>query len=249
MSAPTPFFSIIVACKNPGLRLHEALDSVWRQRNVTFELIVIDGASRDGSCEWLEAQRSRISSLISATDEGVYDAMNRGVSLARGHWVFFLGADDKLTNESVLVEAHATLEKRGNGVGVGEAAYDDGRIYRLSSSANPLARNFIHHQASFYHRSLFAAHGSFDLSFPVMADYDLNVRLLKAGVSFVPLPIRIAECCSGGLSDAGRWQGYAEEIRVRHRHFPAWRCWCWDVLSIVRWGRKIVIRSVERNHG
>src|SRR4051812_37303583 len=77
MSA-APSLSIIVACKNPGARLHAALASVWEQKHVQPELIVIDGASTDGTREWLESHRARCATLISAADAGVYDAMNKG---------------------------------------------------------------------------------------------------------------------------------------------------------------------------
>jgi len=51
----------------------------------------------------------------------------------------------------------------------------------------------------------------------------------------------VAVCGTGGLSDAGGWTGYREEIRVRHRHYPAWRCWPWDLASVTRCLRKKLI--------
>jgi len=231
-----------VVCRNPGRRLRDALASVWAQPAGLAELIVIDGASDDGSREWLEAQRPRLATLVSAPDRGVYDAMNQGLALARGEWVLFLGADDQLCHDRVLADARPALTAAAAGIGVGEVAYDDGRIYRLAGTPNPRARNFVHHQGAFYRRTLFAAHGSFDLALAVMADYDLNVRLWKNRVTFRALPLRIATCGSGGLSDAGRWRGYREEITVRHRHFAAWRCWCWDLFSVLRCVRKQILR-------
>ena len=64
--------------------------------------MVIDGASTDGSRDWLETQQERIASLLSVLHGGIYDAMNKGLSLARGHWVLFLGADDILVDPMVL---------------------------------------------------------------------------------------------------------------------------------------------------
>jgi len=146
---------VIVVCKNPGPRLEAALLSVWEQRELRPELIVIDGGSTDGTREWLETQRPRIATLISESDTGVYDAMNKGLAAARGEWVLFLGADDELDSEHVLTGMHVQLQQTSGGVGVGEAAYQDGRIYRLAAAPNPCARNFVHHQAAFYRRSLF----------------------------------------------------------------------------------------------
>lgn len=246
MSAPTPTFSVIVVCKNPGPRLPAALASVWEQAGCTLELIVIDGASTDGTREWLETQRPRLAHFVSEPDRGVYDAMNKGLAFARGEWVLFLGADDRLVGSNILNEVVSWMKRTEAGVVVGEVAYNDGRIYKLSSRVNPLPRNFVHHQATFYRRSLFAESGDFEISYAIMGDYELNLRLWKNHVRFKPITLRISACGTGGLSDAGRWRGYAEEIRVRHRYAAAWRCWFWDVLSVARWLRKKIVRTFTR---
>jgi putative colanic acid biosynthesis glycosyltransferase len=243
MSAPTPFISVIVVCKNPGARLKATLASIRNQHEFEPELIVVDGGSTDGSRAWLESQRSQIATLISEPDRGVYDAMNKGLSFARGEWVLFLGADDQLADAEVLCRARDLLNGTTTAVAVGESVYDDGRIYRFDVGTNPVARNFAHHQAAFYRRALFVEHGMFDGSLTVMADYDLNLRFQKKGAVFAALALRIATCGSGGLSDAGSWRGYAEEIRVRHRYFSPWRCWLWDAGTCIRFLRKKLIRS------
>jgi glycosyltransferase involved in cell wall biosynthesis len=219
MSA-APSLSVIVVCKNPGPRLAATLDSLWTQRHVAPDLVVIDGGSTDGTRAWLEARRDRLGTLVSEPDGGVYDAMNKGVAAARGDWVLFLGADDRLVGDMVLSEALNWLKK---------------------TDVNPLARNFVHHQAAFYRRALFAENGGFDPALTIMGDYDFNLRLWKNRVRFKPIPLRIAACGVRGLSDAGRWRGYREEITVRHRYFAAWRCWLWDALSVARCLRKQVL--------
>lgn len=245
MSA-APSISVILVCKNPGPRLHAALESVWTQLHVQSELIVIDGGSTDGSRQWLESQRARITTLVSEPDHGIYDAMNKGVGAAQGEWVLFLGADDRLVGDLVLSEALNWMKKTEAGVAAGEAAYDDGRIYKLRSRVNPLARNFVHHQAAFYRRSLFGENGGFDHSLAIMADYDFNLRLWKNRVRFKPVPLRIAACGVCGKSDSGHWRGYREEITVRHRYFSVPRCLLWDALSVVRYLRKKAWRTFFR---
>ena len=211
------------------------------------ELVVIDGGSTDGSCEWLEAQRSRITVLVSEPDAGVYDAMNKGIARARGEWIYFLGADDRLSGDMVLSETINWMKKTEAGVVAGEAAFDDGRIYKLRSHVNAVARNFVHHQAAFYRRTLFEENGNFDTSLAVMADYEFNVRVWKSRVRFKPIPLRIAACGVGGISDAGHWRGYREEIIVRHRYFSLARSLPWDALSAVRYFRKKIVRRAERH--
>ena len=242
-----PPLSIILVCKNPGPRLHAALASVWEQHQIHPEIIVIDGASTDGSREWLTSQRARLATLISEPDAGHYHAMNRGVALATGEWLLFLGADDRLVGDMVLSESLNWMNKTEAGVAVGEIAYHDGRIYRLRSDVNPCARNFVHHQGTFYRRSLFAENDAFDTSLAVMADYEFNVRLWKNRVRFKPIPLRIAACGTGGVSDAGHWPGYREEITVRHRYFSFGRCLVWDAFTVVRYVRKKIARSFSRH--
>ncbi|MDB6169781.1 MAG: glycosyl transferase family 2 [Verrucomicrobia bacterium] len=239
-----PLISVIVVCKNPGTRLHSALASVWNQRGVQPELIVVDGASTDGTVPWLESRRAQIATLISEPDNGVYAAMNKGLAAARGEWVLFLGSDDELGGEIALSEMLAFLRSTGSGVVVGETGYRDGRVYRLAAAPRPIARNFVHHQGAFYRRTLFLENGGFDGSLAIMADYDFNLRLWKNHVRFKPASLRIATCSPGGLSDAGRWRGYREEIGVRHRHFAAWRCVAWDALTVIRYLRKKILRSL-----
>ena len=147
-----------------------------------------------------------------------------------------------LVGDMVLSESLNWMNKTEAGIAAGEVAYDDGRIYKLRSHVNPCARNFVHHQSTFYRRSLFAENDAFDTSLAVMADYEFNVRLWKNRVRFKPIPLRIAACGTGGLSDSGRWRGYREEIAVRHRYFAFGRCLVWDALSVVRYVRKKIVR-------
>jgi putative colanic acid biosynthesis glycosyltransferase len=225
------------------------LESIWNQRDSSVELIVIDGGSTDGSQEWLNRQNSRIATLISEPDSGVYDAMNKGIALARGQWLLFLGSDDRLATDHVLGDVLGKLAGIKPGVVAGTASYVDGRVYSLRPKIQPLRRNFVHHQAAFYHHSLFKTHERYDRSLAVMADYDFNLRLWTRGIPFTPLPLHIAVCGTGGLSDRGGWRGYREEIIVRHRYFSAVRCVLWDTFSILRYLRKQAVCRLSRSHG
>jgi glycosyltransferase involved in cell wall biosynthesis len=247
MPASSPTISVIVVCRNPGSGLHTTLDSLWCQSHPP-ELIVIDGASNDGTREWLEARRRRLAMLISEPDRGIYEAMNKGVAGSTSDWVFFLGADDRLAAPSVLAEVHTHLASTDAAVAVGEARFDDGRLYPFAGTDAAIRRNFVHHQAAFYRRSLFDRHGGFDPTLRIQADYEYNLRLLHAGEVFTRLPIRVSECTSGGLSDSGRWANYCEEIIVRHRHFPSAHCLPWDALAMIRYLRKKLVTAHPR-HG
>lgn len=241
-----PLISILIVCRNPGLRLRAALASVAAQTLAECELVVVDGASTDGTAAWLESRRADFGALRIAPDSGIYDAMNHALRLARGEWVLFLGADDRLASPGVLAGVAPALRAASPATAaiIGEARYDDGRSYRFVSAASAIRRNFVHHQAAFYRRAALLSAGEFDASLRLMADYDLNLRLLRAGVGFAPIVLHVADCGSGGASDSGRWLGYREEIVVRHRHFSAGRCLVWDFASVARYFRKKIRRSL-----
>jgi hypothetical protein len=169
--------------------------------------------------------------------------MNKGVRLARGDWLLFLGADDRLAGDDVLARAAAQIARGTISVYAGEAVYSDGRIYRPALRLRPIRRNFVHHQAAFYHRTQFAGAG-YDATLTYQADYDLNLKLWRSGTRFTTLVLRVTDCAAGGMSDAGHWANYREEITVRHRHFPAPACWFWDAVTIVRYLRKLALRTI-----
>jgi glycosyltransferase involved in cell wall biosynthesis len=243
MSAP--FFSLIVVCRNADRTLAATLTSVAAQTETDRELVVIDGASTDGTAGILASHRSAIATLVSEPDGGVYAAMNKGARLARGRWLLFLGADDVLVAPDTLAHARTALASApDDSVMAGEAAFDDGRIWRLHPRR--IYRSFVHHQATFYPRGLLARH-PYDETLRIQGDYDLNLRLARSGVAFRALPLLVARCASGGLSDGGRWANYREEIAVRHRHYPAPACWFWDLLSVLRFFRKKLHRSRRRH--
>jgi len=228
-----PFFSIVIACRNAAPTLGRALESIDAQTECDREVIVIDGASTDGTSVILAKRRPLISHLVSESDDGVYAAMNKGARLAAGTWLLFLGADDVLAGPDTLVRVRAAIGPASAGVFCGEAAYDDGRVWPAPVAPRVRFRNFLHHQACFYHRSCFAL-GGYDESLRVQADYEFNLRQWHAGVRPVPMPVRVATCASGGLSDSGAWANYRDEIAARHRHFPAWQCWGWDAIAVAR---------------
>lgn len=206
---------------------------------------MIDRGSTDGSRAWLDAQADRIGELVSEPAGGVYDALNRGIAAAHGEWVQFFSAEARLVGDLVLSEVLNWTKKTEAGVVVGETAYDHGRIEKLSSWVNPIAGNFVPLTSAFYRRSLFEENGSFDVTLPRHADYELNLRLWKNRVRFKPIPLRVVASAAPARDGRARtaWQ---EEIRARHRYFPTLRCVAWDARSIVRGGWSRIATGFSR---
>ncbi len=248
MPAPAPLISLVMVCRNPGPRLAAALASIWTQSNPPpHEIIAIDGASTDGTAAWLAQQAAQLNHWVSAAADGIYDAMNRGVAAATGDWIYFLGSDDRLASVDTLAEVASALRTCREPIASGRARFDDGRVYAYSRDHAAIRRNYLHHQATFYRRSLFAECGLFDTTFRAQADYEFNLRLRRARQPISSLSLLIAECASGGFSDSGQWLNYREEITVRHRYFPTWPSVLWDLASVLRYGRKIFVRSQAKH--
>ena len=205
-----PLLSVIVAVYNGQATLQQCMDSVAEQTYPHKELIVCDGASTDGTAGLLVKNSGKITAWISEPDRGIYHAWNKGVAMAKGEWICFLGADDFFWDAGVLEKMAAALAALPPSIRV---AY--GQVMPLSPGGNPLpplgkpwresgkpflASMTIPHPGLMHHRSLFTQHGLFDESFRIAGDYEFLLRELKqADAAFIP-DLMVAGMRQGGLS-------------------------------------------------
>jgi glycosyltransferase involved in cell wall biosynthesis len=238
---PQPHISIIVAVYNAGPTLRRCLDSVKAQSYPHRQLIVIDGASTDGSVQILRANAGAIDYWESEPDRGIYHAWNKGLDHATGDWIHFLGADDYFMDSEVLTEVargigHCSAEVR---IVYGKEAVVsvDGEVLEIRGDPwQKAGPRFIHemsipHRAVFHYRSIFDDHGRFDESFRICADYDLLLRELKNGQAYFLSDLMVKGVTYGGAST--RWDMMltvvAETARARQRNgiFPYGPSWFW----------------------
>ena len=155
-----PFFSIIVPTLDSEVTIGACLSNVLGQTFSDVEVVVTDGLSTDATVE-IVAERARADPRVrwdSARDQGIYDAMNRGMSLARGQWLYFMGSDDVLAAPDTL--ARVASQARGHHRVMygsvrmeGDAPWAaDGSIYDGRFSLRKLMTRNICHQAMFYRR-------------------------------------------------------------------------------------------------
>ncbi len=175
-------FSIIIPTLNAAEVLNTCIDSLARQTYTDFELVVVDGGSTDGTREIANNFAAHFGERLSVhcgSDCGVYDAMNRGVSIARGQWLLFLGADDVLYEDDTLAHVASFIADHEPS----DLVYGD-VIMRSTGSRHAgvfdldrlLFETNICHQSIFYRRELFAGIGPYNLRYPVWADWDFNIR-------------------------------------------------------------------------
>lgn len=213
----SPFFSIILSTLNARTRLQECLDGIYGQSCPSWEIIVIDGGSRDGTLDVIQKNLERLKYWISEPDNGVYDAWNKALPHVAGRWVMFLGADDRLWENSVLEKAIPLLSDLGLD---GRIAY--GRVALIDANGNVLryeGREWSHimrrfrkemcipHQGVF-HRSDIFQHRSFDASYRYAGDYAL---LLEEVLNSPP---RFIDLCVAGWRQGGLTSNAGQSIRV-----------------------------------
>ena len=197
--------SIIIATYNSGNTLRAALQSVIQQSLQEWECIVVDGASRDNTIEIVEEFEANDSRFrhISEPDKGVFDALNKGVKMANGEWIYVLGSDDKLHPDAFKIVMKEKEEDAVVLYGDAIADYGDGKQRTIRTKPLFYMRyNMItSHQAMIVKREAMEKIGEFDLRYKLCADFDLFQKMYLRGVKFQYVKTPIAFYAMGGLSN------------------------------------------------
>jgi glycosyltransferase involved in cell wall biosynthesis len=198
--AMKPVVSVITAVLNGGSSIERSMASVIGQTFSSFEYIVIDGGSRDGTVDILRRYEDSIEYWISEKDNGIYDALNKGISVSRGEWLYFLGADDAFVDSRVLEKVFA--RKRDALFIYGDVLYgDSGVIYGGAFTKRMLTKRNICQQGIFYSSDLFRRLGPFDMKYSLLADWLFNMKVFSLkGARHEHLDMVIAEYSLEGAS-------------------------------------------------
>ena len=202
-----PLISVITPTFNSEAKIAATVASVLSQRKGLYEFLVIDGGSTDDTLAYLRAQGPALR-YVSEPDDGIYDAMNKGIRLTSGKFLYFLGAGDRLL-PGVLETVAAEIRKLpyqgqtsrpmllyGNVDWSGYSRPYDGRFNRFK-----LLRRNICHQAIFYQRSVFERLGFYNTKYRSFADWEFNIRCFNTqGIHKRYIPLRIANYEGSGKS-------------------------------------------------
>jgi glycosyltransferase involved in cell wall biosynthesis len=196
-----PLISIIIVTYNASSLLQNAIDSVINQTYKNIELIIIDGNSTDNTVDIIKKNKSSINFWISESDNGIYDAMNKGVMHCSGDYILFLGADDVLHN--VLDQVAERLVNLSC-VYYGNVFFESiQKEYDGEFNAYKLAVKNICHQAIFYPKSVFLKY-KFNTKYKIRADHYLNLECFSdKKFRFQYMNINIANYSDGGFSSFG----------------------------------------------
>ena len=177
--------SIIIATYNAEKTLQRCLNSIASQKTGDIELLIIDGKSKDSTLEIIQKNRAIINFWVSETDKGIYDAWNKGIKLAAGKWIMFLGADDMLLEGSMAfyldyLRHEPNLDNCDIVFGRCWLMNDKGQHIRTMGDEYRWEK-FRHymkqsHGSALHNRKLFDEIGLFSLKFRICADYELLLR-------------------------------------------------------------------------
>jgi glycosyltransferase involved in cell wall biosynthesis len=234
----TPLISIILVCLNSVKSIEQTLLSIINLDYPKIELIVVDGESEDGTIDILKKYEAHINCLVIEKDNGIYDAMNKGLLIAKGDYIYFTGSDDIIVNSWMNLKGKL---KSNNTIYYGNVYLPfSNRIYDGRFSFFKLLTKNISHQAIFYPRSVFKKYKYSD-KYLLVADFHLNLlinsdRNFKFKYINLLIAVYSEKGTSTGRPDINFLNDHREIIKSNYCPIVYLYIWCRKVLS--RWFRR-----------
>lgn len=199
-----PLLTIIMPTYNSAATLDVALKSIIHQTFQNIEVLIIDGLSSDDTIAIAKKYQLEFPQIkiISEADKGIYDAMNKGIGIAKGEWVYFMGGDDSLFAFKTLEKIFG-IRRFGDVDVIYGDVYAKGfkRIYDGEFTFSKLATKNICHQAIFFRKNVFQTIGKFNTKYIALADWDHNIEwFFSSQISRLYISQTIANYAEGGFS-------------------------------------------------
>lgn len=237
-----PLISVITVVYNGEKYLEQTIQSVLNQTYKNLEYLIIDGGSTDATLKIMQKYQDRLAYWVSEPDQGIYDAMNKGIQRARGEWIHLLNSDDYYHDPQVLARVAAKLHPEKTNYFSMVLAFADGRnknykfnfkFWKLYVSA------FLPHPALIVAASQYQKIGLYDIQLKIAADHDLILRLLQ----FYPAnyaDINLVVMRQSGFSANNLKLGCQEFRAVTIRHgLPRWLAWGIYQLKLFLWRNQL----------
>jgi len=206
--------SIITVAYNSAETIADTLDSVAFQTHTDFEHIVVDGGSKDGSIEIVNSYKRQGVILFSEPDDGIYDAMNKGLRVASGDVIGFLNADDRYAHANILAKVVREFENENV-----EAVFGDVEFFNPEKGFNCPIRRYSSshfkperiawgwmpaHPTLFLKSNLYQQFGGYKTDYKIAGDFELIARIFSsAAVNYRYLPEVLVQMRIGGVSTGG----------------------------------------------
>lgn len=179
--------SIITATYNSSATIEDCITSIHNQSHFDIEQIIIDGASKDNTLDLIRSLPNRVDKIVSEPDNGIYDAMNKGIQLATGEIVGILNSDDLYYSEEILSSVNDAFNDSNVDCVYGDLFYvncvNTNRIVRKWSTGEYRENGFTKgwhpaHPTFFVRKEVYEKYGLFNLDFTLAADFEIMLRFL-----------------------------------------------------------------------
>lgn len=223
MNFENPLISIIIAVYNGEQYLEGALKSIVNQDYALYEIILIDGGSTDKTRDIIDSYKSYIHYTVSEPDNGIYDAWNKGLKVASGEWIAFLGSDDSYyphalksyvrfinnhPNKDSLEFVSSKIDLVSNDMKTIETV---GKAWEWDLFKHKM---ITWHVGCFHSRRLFFNYGNFDETYKISGDYELLMRP-KGNLNAAYLPLSTVMMRVGGVSTTLLFKAIDETYRAK----------------------------------
>ncbi|MCR8558563.1 glycosyltransferase [Mucilaginibacter sp. BJC16-A38] len=224
MKAFSPTLSVITIVYNNERDIERTMLSVLNQTYPNIEYIIIDGNSNDGTLQIIQKYKARIARLINEKDEGIYDAMNKGLAAATGDYLIFMNSGDEFFEATTVENVFATASDADIYYGETEMINDEGQSLGQRRHRAPEQftwRDFkygmsISHQAIYIRRALTEP---YDRKYQLSADIDWIIRAAKKAKKIVNVNRYVAKYLVGGMSKAKHRQSLEERFDIMKRYY------------------------------
>lgn len=225
-----PLFSIITVCFNARQTILPTIESVDAQSCRLYEHIVVDGASRDGTLDLLAEHPNALRRIVSEPDHGIYDAMNKGLGLARGEYVIFLNAGDSFHTPDILQRlADVAMNRDFPGIIYGQTDLVDADRHRIGErhlrapeelTYQSFAQGMlVCHQAFVALRRITSP---FDLRYRFSADYEWCIRCLQHSRRNEYVDAVLIDYLNEGATTANHRRSLMERFRIMSHYYGFW---------------------------
>jgi glycosyltransferase involved in cell wall biosynthesis len=218
-----PKLSVITVVYNDVSSIERTMLSVLNQAYANIEYILIDGLSTDGTLDIIKKYQDRIQ-LLSENDEGIYDAMNKGLGMATGDYVLFMNSGDEIYAMDTVAKVFATADDAD--IYYGETEMIGSNVQSLGQRRHKAPETFtwrsfkfgmnVSHQAIYIKRSLTEP---YDRQYHLSADIDWIIRAAKKSEKIVKVDGYVAKYLVGGMSKQKHRQSLQERFNIMKRYY------------------------------
>lgn len=229
--------SIVTVVYNAFSLIEETMNSVLSQDYPDIEYIIIDGGSTDGTLEIIEHYRNQLAVVISEPDNGIYDAMNKGIARTTGEVIGMINAGDYYYPNAFRLVANAFAGRTFNEfIFWGDVMYEHLGLVRGFRPENRWRGAFAPHPSMFCPRQVYERIGVYDPTFRLMGDYDFMYRAVNVEkIKPIYMPELIAFYRGGGFSDRNIGSCLREEYLVKRKYGRLWwNTWLIYILKLVK---------------